>query len=545
VRQQINKKAIILGLIPKNRQKGNLIMANPEHLAILKQGVVAWNKWRTDQPGIKPDLSGAYMDKFDLAGACLKKAFLGRAKLRGAILSKALLMEARLRETELDGADLSGADLSGADLSGADLRGANLRGADLRGANLCEVNLGEAELNKANLSGAKLKVASLKKVTAKNALFIDASLCEANLKAAILRGTNFKGANFRGSNLNGADLSGAVLTGANLSEASLGGAFLRGVNLRNAELSGANLTMAHMKNACLRGANLSGSILRRTKLNKANLRGANLSGANLWEAFLGKADLNKANLSDAILTGANLSEALLKEANLTGSILLQTTFTGAVLSGCKVYGISAWDVKLKNAMQEGLIISREGQPIITVDNVEVAQLVYMLISHKKIRNVIDTMTGKAVLLLGRFGDGRKAILDAIAIELRKRNMLPIIFDFDPPRDRDVTETVMTLAGLCKYVIADLTQPKSVPHEARTVIPDLAVPFVPLIEGSEDPYSMFPNLHKYPWVLDLVRYENQTQLLAVLESQILQPAEEKYLFWQKKKKELNEAIFKRA
>ena len=27
-------------------------MANPEHLEILKQGVEAWDKWRTENPGI-------------------------------------------------------------------------------------------------------------------------------------------------------------------------------------------------------------------------------------------------------------------------------------------------------------------------------------------------------------------------------------------------------------------------------------------------------------------------------------------------------------
>ena len=35
-------------------------MANPEHLAILKQGVEEWNKWRREYPGVEPDLSGGW-----------------------------------------------------------------------------------------------------------------------------------------------------------------------------------------------------------------------------------------------------------------------------------------------------------------------------------------------------------------------------------------------------------------------------------------------------------------------------------------------------
>jgi hypothetical protein len=34
-------------------------MANNEHVALLKQGVDAWNKWRDENPDIPPDLSGA------------------------------------------------------------------------------------------------------------------------------------------------------------------------------------------------------------------------------------------------------------------------------------------------------------------------------------------------------------------------------------------------------------------------------------------------------------------------------------------------------
>ncbi len=44
-------------------------MANPEHLAILKQGVQVWNSWRIEEPNIRPDLRTA-----DLFGIRLKGA---------------------------------------------------------------------------------------------------------------------------------------------------------------------------------------------------------------------------------------------------------------------------------------------------------------------------------------------------------------------------------------------------------------------------------------------------------------------------------------
>ncbi len=44
-------------------------MANEEHLAILRQGVDAWNAWRQAHGDITPDLAGANLGRIDLVGA--------------------------------------------------------------------------------------------------------------------------------------------------------------------------------------------------------------------------------------------------------------------------------------------------------------------------------------------------------------------------------------------------------------------------------------------------------------------------------------------
>jgi hypothetical protein len=43
-----------------------------------------------------------------------------------------------------------------------------------------------------------------------------------------------------------------------------------------------------------------------------------------------------------------------------------------------------------------------------------------------------------------------------AWELRKRDYLPILFDFDIPANRDITETVSLLARMARFIVADLT-----------------------------------------------------------------------------------------
>ena len=56
-------------------------MANSEHLDLLKQGAEVWNRWRLDNEGIRPDLSGV-----DLSGADLSGVNLSRTDLSGANL---------------------------------------------------------------------------------------------------------------------------------------------------------------------------------------------------------------------------------------------------------------------------------------------------------------------------------------------------------------------------------------------------------------------------------------------------------------------------
>ena len=98
-------------------------MADKAHVALLRQGVEAWNQWRTQHPGTRPDLSSAHLYGLDLVEVDLSGADLRHADLRGTVLSKAWLA----------GADLSGADFFRTILDGADLRDANLRGARFLG----------------------------------------------------------------------------------------------------------------------------------------------------------------------------------------------------------------------------------------------------------------------------------------------------------------------------------------------------------------------------------------------------------------------------
>jgi hypothetical protein len=187
------------------------------------------------------------------------------------------------------------------------------------------------------------------------------------------------------------------------------------------------------------------------------LTGADLGGTNLRRARLDRANLTEANLSGANLSGANLTEARLDRAHLQGAILVNTDLTGADLTGCRIHGVSAWRLKLEMTKQQNLVVTPMDEPTVMVDNIEVAQFVYLLLHNKKIRDVIDTIGKKGVLLLGRFTEGRMVVLERLREKLRDLGYVPMVFNFDKPETKDFTETVRVMCGLSHFVIVDISR----------------------------------------------------------------------------------------
>jgi uncharacterized protein YjbI with pentapeptide repeats len=375
------------------------------------------------------------------------------------------------------------------------------------------VDLSQVDLREAQLSRSNFSVADLSK---------------ARLFKANLWGTNLQKSDLRRADLRWADLTEANLSSANLREANLTGAKLTRANLGLANLSGAILQDTILKDANLSKANFEGTYLRKANLQSANLGEAYLRGADLVMADLTEADLRKAILYGANLSGADLSRANLSEAHLVGASLMRTEVHEAKVSGSWIYGINIWDLKGEFEEQKDLIITNEGDPVVTVDNIKVAQFIYLILNNEEIRDVLNVLTSKSVLILGRFTPERKVILDALRNKLREYDLLPIVFDFDRPTNRDFTETIQTLAGLSYFVIADITNPKSSPLELQATIPNYQVPFVPIIQEGEQPFAMMVDLQKkYHWVLNTVTYNSITTLIKALKPAIIEPAIQKH------------------
>jgi len=347
---------------------------------------------------------------------------------------------------------------------------------------------------------------------------------------------DLSGANLKGADLSGANLAETDLTGTDFREATLEGASLYNALLGNADLRGADLNGASLSDAYLNGAYLSGTDLSHALINDAHLHGADLSGANLSNVTLTRANLTVANLAgaslcDAYLEDANLLKTNLTGADLTGADLTHARFIGteigqARFSRCRIYGVSAWDVGGIPDTQDSLIITPKGVPEVTTDNLKVAQFIYMILNNDEIRDVIDTIGKKAVLILGRFGT-RKRVLDSIRQELRRLDYLPIVFDFPPAASQSTMRTVSTLAHLTRFVIADLTSAKSVIGELERIAPALPeLPIQLLLEQSDDVPPMADSFLLRANVLGPFRYTSEANLMKSLNAKVIRPADRK-------------------
>lgn len=373
--------------------------------------------------------------------------------------------------------DAHSVDLRRVDLRGLDLRHKDLTGLDFSGSCLQEAKLCEACLYNVNLIDADLRSADLSDAQLAGAILLRTNLASSNLSRADFRRAGVDVRVFqqatRGSMWWGGGINGLA-------------AF--GIEMYYDEVLGGNTYLVE--------ANMSRCDMHGTKL-----AGANLTGANLEEAVMRNVDLSRAILDKCSLAGATLLDV-----NLEFARIVKANLASATLRNCSVYGVSCWDVSTDARTEQDELVIQE-HPRLTVPTLDIAQFVYLLLNNNNVRHVIETLSTKVVLILGRFSPERKAVLDQLRHALRRRDYVPIIFDCEGPRTRDTQETITTLARLARAIIADISDARSVPQELVTIVESLpSVPVVPILQRGFKPWGMYDHISRYPWVKPLLEYE---------------------------------------
>lgn len=279
---------------------------------------------------------------------------------------------------------------------------------------------------------------------------------------------------------------------------------------------------------------LAGYDFSYTNLCQAKMQGLHLERANFHQAILARANLSGAHLARANFCRTDLYEtnfrnASLPRANLQGVQMVRTILTGADLRSCKVYGLSAWDLTLDQPpVKQELIVryrpscahrpNRDDEEV-QVESLDLAAFMYLTLNNRNISRIIEAVGRKWVLLLGRFTQ-RKSVLTAIAKALKQKRLIPIIFDFPPPEQRDLIETVILLAGMSALVIVEITSPRSTPMELQAIASNYGVPVQPIMKQGAKEFGTFSGLRKFPWVQETITYKTPKKLIAELQKDVI-------------------------
>lgn len=282
------------------------------------------------------------------------------------------------------------------------------------------------------------------------------------------------------------------------------------VNFSNVDFNCSSMRNSNFYNCVFDGSKITFSDLVDAYFHSCSFKNVDMRVSKIGSAQFIDCVFEDSDLSYCSAENTSFQGSIFKNTALENMSFVESDFSNTILDRCRVYGISSWDLNLENSKQQDLVITKEGGPEITVDNIELAQFLYLMINNSNLRNIINAITSKVVLILGNFSPERKNILDNIRSQLRTYDLIPVMFDFDGPEPRNLTETIMTLASMSKFIIADITSPRSIPHELANIVKDFpSIEVHPIIQGNETEYGMFQDLMYYPWVKEIRRYNSET------------------------------------
>jgi uncharacterized protein YjbI with pentapeptide repeats len=250
-----------------------------------------------------------------------------------------------------------------------------------------------------------------------------------------------------------------------------------------------NLSGITIHAAFAEGLNLRKALFENARFDDGDFSAADFSGATFRNTTFHKTILTRANFEGATFVNCNLDRV-----NLVGASFHVEKITETI-----VYGIAAWDLKIGEETKQSKLVVDESQELYSdligrgeiptmVDDIELAQFVFYLSKYKRMRNALNILNDRAVLLLGRFQDGGLERLYRVRERFRDRGYMPMIFDFARPQNLSLTETGVAMAALAKFLVAELSGP-SVPAELADILNSFKKP---VIAFGKD-YSLFRDL----------------------------------------------------
>lgn len=428
-----------------------------------ERGPEAWKIWKAAQKGIVSligvDFKGPCLAKFDLSGC--------------------LFDDCKFRDVKFDGCDFRNAKfIRTCVIKECHFSGCKMTAIDANGVRFDEVVFHEVIAIGANISSADIN----------NCIFK-----ESNFDKILARYTHVNNTSMRSSSFNNGDFYRCEIRKSNISQSTFSGSDMTGstwsvVDGRQSVFIKCNFASAEMHRfhgfqSNFKSSHWTNSILKTSDFRRANFEDCKMDGSTVRGCSFGSATM-------PFMKWINFSVA---DCDLRRAEISDSTFENGKIKDCRIYGLAAWGVKFSQVEQSDLDISSKRDISIKCISVEYGIVISHFLHNESIKKYFETLSDKVVLILGRFTPSRKVFLEIIRYELKNAGYVPVLFDFDKPDTKDLTETVLALALSSRAICADLSDPRCIPHELAVIAPNVTAIIHTLIETGHEPYAMFEDL----------------------------------------------------
>jgi hypothetical protein len=255
------------------------------------------------------------------------------------------------------------------------------------------------------------------------------------------------------------------------------------------------------------------------------------SNGNFRSSEFENCTFTETNFINADFRGATFRWVVMENVNFRFACLSDCKFYDSKIIGCKIYGASIWDIDAVRTEQRDLLIPNRKEngkwtgETITIDDIQLGNVIFLLLDNANYRKMFNESKKKSVLILGRFGKNLEQTINPLKNELRKRNLSPIVFDFDKPNALDLMEAIVLLAFMSKFIIADLSDATSVIGELQAILSSQMLPVLPIIRRSSTLFSTYAFTNKFIWIAQPLIYDEIQQVIEKFDSVIIKTAEE--------------------
>lgn len=336
----------------------------------------------------------------------------------------------------------------------------------------------------------------------------------------VVRDTNLSG----GALLMACRFENVIFEQVNLEQATFLACRFRSCHFRDCNFGKAAFVGCRLRGVTFDGkrGRLERARFEKCRLSKVLFNDMHAVGVEFIRSRLAYCKFDAGKFGESKFLSNRLNRTTFHHCKMSDALFSRNYLKGCAFDAVLVDGIGAWSNRMDSVSRNSQNCLLGEKSAVHVHNLETSHF-HSIVGNVGYSHLIDEMCEKCVLLLGRFTGENSETVRRLKDALHAEELLPIVFDFEGPKSRNLTETVCILAHMSKFVVADITDQKSVGHELQSIIPRLAVPVVPIIRGDAPVFALFYDYATADSVLDLVRFASLDALSLMIKDRIVEPA----------------------